>query len=429
MGNIQKFINLRRCMKNQWLKTSQLEELQFKMLKSILNHSYKNIPLYHQKFKEAGLYPADIKSLDDMKKIPITTKQDIKDHYPQGTIARGVDTTKCWKPHTSGSTGKPLTMVYCSRDEDYQKAIALRPNLACGQKVRDKWAVITASYQAKPKKWFQKLRIFAPEYISLFDEVNQQISFLEKFNPKILDGYATSIFLLAKKLQDQDHPKINPKIIFVTAEMLMENMRKTIESTFQQKIYDQFGCVELGRTAWECPEHSGYHMDMDSVFMEFIKNGEEVSPGERGEIIYTGLYNYTMPLIRYSIGDVAIPSDEKCNCGRGLKLMESVEGRKDSFIQTPSGKIYSPIIWTIILRPFSQINQFRVTQEKIDHITIEIAKTKDFTDETLTAVKERIDQYLGQEDVHFEFVLVDEISRKGNKKLKSVESKLKIKLN
>ncbi len=211
--------------------------------------------------------------------------------------------------------------------------------------------------------------------------------------------------------------------------MLMENMRKTIESTFQQKIYDQFGCVELGRTAWECPEHSGYHMDMDSVFMEFIKNGEEVSPGERGEIIYTGLYNYTMPLIRYSIGDVAIPSDEKCNCGRGLKLMESVEGRKDSFIQTPSGKIYSPIIWTIILRPFSQINQFKVTQEKIDHITIEIAKTKDFTDETLTAVKERIDQYLGQEDVHFEFVLVDEISRKGNKKLKSVESKLKIKLN
>ena len=151
MGNIQKFINLRRCMKNQWLPTSELEKLQFKMLKSILTHSYKNIPLYHQKFKSAGIYPDDIKSLEDIKKIPITTKQDIKDHYPNGTIARGVDTSKCWKPHTSGSTGKPLTMVYCTKDEDYQKAVALRPNLACGQKVRDKWAVITASYQAKPK--------------------------------------------------------------------------------------------------------------------------------------------------------------------------------------------------------------------------------------------------------------------------------------
>ena len=109
--------------------------------------------------------------------------------------------------------------------------------------------------------------------------------------------------------------------------------------------------------------------------------------------------------------------------------MENIEGRKDSFIQTPTGKIYSPIIWTIILRPFSQINQFKVTQEKIDHIVIEITKTKDFTNETLTAVKERIDQYLGQEDIHFQFEIVDEISRKGNKKLKSVESKINIKWN
>ncbi len=416
-------------MQNQWLDRSEIEKLQFKMLKNILNHSYKNIPLYHQKFKSVGLYPDDIKSLEDIKKIPITTKQEIKDNYPQNTISRGVDISKCWKPHTSGSTGKPLTMVYCSKDEDYQKAIALRPNLSCGQKIRDKWAVITASYQAKPKKWFQRLRIFAPEYISLFEDVNKQVSFLNKYNPDVLDGYATSIYLLAKELNNQDNININPRVIFVTAEMLMEKMRKTIESTFDQKIFDQFGCVELGRTAWECPEHDGYHIDMDSVLMEFLNDGEEVSAGEQGEIFYTGLYNYTLPLIRYSIGDIAIPSDENCNCGRGLRLIERIEGRKDSFIQTPTGKIFSPIIWTIILRPFTQINEFKVSQEKIDHIKIQIVKTDDFIDETLLLVKERINEYLGNENIYFEFELVDEISRNGNLKLKSVESKINIRWN
>lgn len=270
MSNIRKLWYLHKVMKQQWLKTSELEEIQRKMLRGIIKHAYENVPLYHRKFRSVGVMPDDIKTIDDLKKIPITTKQELRDNFPDGVVARGVDINKCWTSHTSGSTGIPLTVAYGEKDEDYEKAIALRPNLSCGQKIRDKWVNITSPSHIVSKKWFQRLRIFAPESISLFVDVNEQISFLEKFKPTVLDGYASSIFLLAKKIEKTENDKIHPKIIFTTAELLTDDMRKYIESVFGVKVYDQFGCVELARTAWECPEHCGYHIDIDAVVTEFL---------------------------------------------------------------------------------------------------------------------------------------------------------------
>jgi len=412
-------------MKQQWLKTSELEEIQRKMLRGIIKHAYDNVPLYHQKFKSVGIRPEDIKTVEDLQKIPLTTKQELRDGFPKGVVAKGVDINKCWVSHTSGSTGIPLTVVYGEKDEDYEKAIALRPNLSCGQKIRDKWAVITSADHIVTKKWFQKFRVFAPEYISLFADINEQISILEKFNPDVLDGYASSIYLLAKEIKETGNNKIHPKIIYSTAELLDEKMRKSINSVFGVEMYDQFGCVELARTAWECSEHRGYHIDMDAVVMEFLNDGESVASGERGEIVYTGLYNYSMPIIRYAVGDIGIPSDEKCPCGRGLPLMKVVEGRKDAFVQVPSGRIFSPITWTILLRPFSEIDQFKVIQEKISLLKVQIVKGKGFSEETINQVKINIKNTLGEE-VNVEIELVDEIPKDKSGKVRAVVSKVGI---
>ncbi|KAF5436481.1 phenylacetate-CoA ligase [Candidatus Methanophagaceae archaeon] len=415
---------LHRVMKQQWLKASELEEIQQKMLRGIIKHAYDNVPLYHQKFRSVGVMPDDIKTVRDLEKIPITTKQELRDKFPDSVIARGVDINKCWNTRTSGSTGVPLTVVWDKRAEDYEKAIALRPNLSCGQKVRDKWVVITSQDHIVTKKWFQKLRIFAPEYMSLFDEVKKQISILEKFSPDILDGYSSSLYLLAKEIKETGNSKIHPRIIFSTSELLDEETRRYIKSVFGVEVYDQFGCVELARTAWECPEHCGYHIDIDAVVMEFLRDGDAVASGERGEIVYTGLYNYSMPLIRYAVGDIGIPSDEKCPCGRGLPLMEVVEGRKDAFVQVPGGKIYSPIIWTILLRPFPEIAQFKVIQERKDLIIVQIIRDENFSQETVNRVKKSINTVLG-EDVYIEVEIVDNIPREGGK-VRSAVSKVRI---
>ena len=427
MSNPRKLWYLHKVMKQQWLKTTELEEIQQKMLRGIIKHAYENVPFYHRKFRAAGIKPEDIKTVDDLQKIPITTKQELRDNFP-GTIAKGVDLNKCDVSKTSGSTGIPLTVYYSEKDDDYEKAIALRPNLSCGQKIRDKWIVITSPDHIAPKKWFQKLRIFAPEFISLLGNVKEQISILEKFQPEVLDGYASSIYLLAKEIKETGNDKIHTKLIFTTAELLTSDIRKYIESVFGVKVYDQFGCVELARTAWECPEHRGYHIDMDAVVMEFIKDGEQVASGERGEIVYTGLYQHAMPFIRYAVGDIGIPSDEKCPCGRGLPLMKVLEGRTDAFVQVLDGRVFSPIIWTILLKPFLEIAQFKVIQEKIDLIKVQIVKGKGFSQETIDLVKKDIRNVLG-EDMHVETELVDEIPRERSGKVRSVVSKVKINWN
>jgi len=425
LSHLRKAWNLYHLMKSQWQPYEELSDLQNKKLRTIIRHAYRNVSFYRQKFNSAGVSPEDIKTVEDLPKLPITTKQEVKENFPDRIVAKDVDISKCWLPHTSGSTGMPLKVAYDEAAEDFQKAVALRPNLSCGQKPWDKWADITSPDRIHNKKWFQKLGIFNPVGISLFLEPEEQISALEKIKPGIIDGYSSSIYLLAKALQESGSDKIHPRGIYGTAELLTNEMREDINSTFGVEMYDQFGCVELGRTAWECPAHSGYHIDMEAVVMEFIRDGVQVPPGERGEIVYTSLYNYAMPLIRYAIGDIGVPSARECPCGRGLPLMERVEGRADAFIQVPGGRIFSPIIWTILLRRFLEIARFRVTQEKIDKIRIQIEPKGTFSQSIIEGVTKRVLDTLGGE-VHIEIEPVDVIPRDNSGKVRSVVSKIEI---
>lgn len=430
MSNIRKLWNLHKLMRSQWWSYEELKELQDKKLRAIVKYAYETIPLYHEKLKNAGVRPEAIKTVEDLVKLPYTTKAEIHANFPDKVIAPQVDINKCWTPRTSGSTGIPLTVVYDEAAEDFEKATALRPNLCCGQGLFDKWIVLTSPHHIKDKKrWFQEFGLFNPISISMFSDFKEQISKIEQIKPDIIDGYSSAIYLLAQEVK-KSHTDINPRIVFGTAEFLTEEMRDVINSVFGVEIFDQFGGVEMGRTAWECPEHAGYHIDMDAVVMEFIKDGEQVASGERGEIVYTNLYNYTMPIIRYRIEDVGIPADEKCPCGRGLPLMKLVEGRKDSFIKTPNGRIYPQMTFWSIMRMFSEsdkIINFKVIQEKIDVIKIQIVPGRGFTQETINQLKSDIKNVLGEE-VHIEVEPVDEIPREAGK-VRSVVSKIKIDWN
>lgn len=403
----------------------ELEEIQKRMLKAMIKHAYENVPFYHQKFRAAGVKPEDIREVKDLTKLPFTTKQEIRDNFPDKVLARGVNLSKCVTGTTTGSSGMPLTVACSVRDDDYEKALALRPNLSCGQKPWSRWAIITQPEHIKPKKWFQHFKIFAPEYIPLWLDTKEQLSILEKLNPEVIDGRAYTLKLLAKEIKESGNDKIRPKLIFSTAELLDDATRSYIESVFGVKVYDQFGCAEVNRTAWECSMRVGYHIDVDGVVMEFLKDGELVAPGERGEIVYTGLWTYAMPFIRYRIGDVGIPSDEQCPCGIGLPLMKVAEGRKDEFVQTPGGKLLPPITWTVIMRDVPGIAEYQIIQEKIDKIRVKIVKGKNFSQETIKRVETDIN-IVFKEAVQIQVDLVDEIYRDKLEKHRSVISKVKV---
>jgi len=425
VGAINKLRLLYQVRKNQWLKTSELEELQAKKLRAIIKHAYENTEFYHRKFKDAGVRPDDIKTAEDLKKLPFTTKEELREHSTGSMLARGVDLKRCLITETSGSTGIPTKIVYDEAADDFSKAINLRSYTENGLCLRSKWAVFKDLHHFQKQQWFQKLGIFSPLQLSVFDTTDKQVSILREFKPDVLDGYTSSIRLLAKAVEENGSEDIKPKAVFGTSEILDDEMRRYINSVFDVEMIDLFGCVELNRTAWECGEHVGYHIDIDAVIMEFVREGEIVSAGERGEIVYTGLYNYAMPLIRYAIEDIGVPSSEQCPCGRGLPLMKLIEGRSDSFMQVPDGRIFSPIIWTVIMRRVPGIGQFKAIQERKDLIRILLVRDDKFTQRTIDQTEHDIREVMGEE-VNVKVELVDEIPKEKSGKIRAAVSKVNI---
>jgi len=182
--------------------------------------------------------------------------------------------------------------------------------------------------------------------------------------------------------------------------------------------------MEFGTFAWECQEHNGYHMDIESLVVEFVKNGENASPEEKGDIVVTGLFNFTMPLIRYAIGDAGSYSLEQCSCGRGLPLMKIIEGRVDDFLVLPSGTVISPRNINF-LENVKGILEYRIIQKKLDTILIQIRKGTEFSENTISQTKDEIRNGCLNEDITIDVEIVDEISRDKSGKTRAVVSELK----
>jgi phenylacetate-CoA ligase len=226
--------------------------------------------------------------------------------------------------------------------------------------------------------------------------VDSQISILQKWRPDILDGYSSSLAILAKEVNERGVKSIKPRFVIGGAELIDNVSRGLVEESFSAPFYDQYSSVELERMSWQCREKRGYHIDADAMILQFLdRSGEEVSIGERGEIVCTSLFNMAMPLIRYAIGDVGIQSDESCVCGRTLPLMKVVEGRKDSLLLFPDGRVVTPRTFTIAMNEFKSyryIDQFRLIQKKLDLLEVEIKITNDCSQASI--VRDELLSYL-----------------------------------
>jgi len=424
---VRKTYHLIQANKNQWKTYDELRNIQIKKLKKIIHHAYHNVSFYHDLFKKNNLLPSDIKTIDDLNKIPIVSKEDICANYPKNVIAKNVNfsTCKIWK--TSGSTGLPMKTAYDQKADDFAKAIISRSYIENGLKYFDRWCVLGPPdyILEKPRSFFitQKMGFLSPFYVSIFDDMDKKISMIKRFNPRVLDSLSTDLFLLAKYIEEHDIEGINPEVVTTNGEILTDAMRKYINRVFNVELSDLYGCYEFRRTGLECPNHEGYHIDVDSVITQFIEDDEEVSSGEQGKIVFTGLYNYAMPLIRYNIEDVGIPSDIKCSCGRGLPLMKILEGKLMDFLVAPDGTMISPYTVKInITGTVPGIQLCRIIQYSKENIKMLIVKNKEYTDGSTILIKNIFEKFLGNEvNVSIEFV--EEIERVG-RKYKFLESKI-----
>jgi len=410
----------------------RLSKFQNQKVREIVNYAYRHVPFYHRKFRQLGLRPEDIKGVEDLKKLPIIRRKELQKNAGE-LISDEFNIDKLKKVSTSGSTGKPL-FTYLTKSEDaFRKAKLLRANIVCGQKPRDKWVVITApQHEAEPLKLQRLLGIYAPIPVSVFESASEQLSKIERIRPDVLDGYSSSLLLLAKEAEKSGVDTIRPKVVIGGAELIDRSSKKYLEKVFQAPFYDEYACVELERLAWQCEERNQYHIDADSIVMEFVdEDGEEVAPGETGEIVCTSLFNYAMPFIRYAIGDLGKASEEEnCPCGRTFPLMKVIEGRKDSLIFLPDGRVLSPLAigWIMEFYKYYQyIDQYRVVQRKIDFFKFIIKKKNSIDEEVMKAeliAHLRRMLKLGASDVEFEVEFVDNIPLDRSGKLRKVISEI-----
>jgi phenylacetate-CoA ligase len=436
MTNLLRILHyLSQAMRRLHWTENRLRQYQEKKLRSVINYAYHNVPFYHRKMKENKLSPDSIRRLEDLSKLPLIRKDEMRRHARDDLISRECPVEGLKVVRTSGSTGKPFFVYLNDKEDAWRKAIYIRANVSCGQRPRDKWVVISAPHHFSEITNLQRrFGVFARQGISIFLDAEQQLKILQAVNPDILDGYSNTIARLGRLIERTGIRGIRPKIVFGTAELIDPSSQANIEKAFGAPFYDQFGCAELDRTGWQCPVKNGYHMDVDSVITELVdKEGNNVASGEQGEVVYTSLFNYSMPIIRYAIGDIAIARADKCSCGRILPLMKVVEGRKDAFITFPDGRQISPRLMTVALLSFEdyeKIEQFRIVQRKKEKLDIYLRlKTTTDTRSLSNNLTRHFQKLLKvqSDEVQFEISFVDEIptfSRDSIGKLQAVFSEV-----
>jgi phenylacetate-CoA ligase len=415
---------------NQWKSYEELKEEQEKQLRVMINFAYKNVPYYHKLFDDLELNPDDIKSVEDLEKLPILTKEIIKQNWGDFKPIN-LNKMKYYNDATGGSTGIPFKYRLYKFDRFLGGAMLYKGWGYGRYELGDKMVFLAgASLDVGTKSYLAKRAHEVARNIkklSAFDmgeeEMKQYVNIINSFKPKLLRGYASSIYFFSKWIEENNIAIHQPSAVFTTAEKLYLNMREKIGDVFNCDVYDAYGLNDGGLGAYECSEHSGLHIDTERSIMEVVdKDGNQLENGE-GEILATSLYNYAMPFIRYDTGDLGHIIEDVCGCGRWYKLLKELVGRSVDVLITPEGKNVHGWFFLYIFWEYCKgVKEYQVVQEKLNEIVIKIVPEEDFDEKQLDKIREIV--RTRSEGWNIEFMFVDEIERTGAGKYKFIINEL-----
>ncbi len=416
---------LREFERTQFLSPAELQELQLKRLKALVRHAYEQCPFYRKQFDAAGVAPGDLTSLEDIRAFPVLEKRHIQEHRDD-MVAANWPREDLIPNMTGGSTGTPISF-FASRDRACSRAAAVwRHNRWAGWDIGDKSAWLWGAARDIPPNTLKKrLRnVLIDRKISLntgyITESNLQ-SFhaeLKRFRPKTILAYANSAALMARYLKSKQLPAYQPHSIIATAEVLEPSARALIEEVFGCRVFNRYGCREVSVLASECSEHSGLHVTAEGLHVEVMCGERAARPGELGTILVTDLLNLAMPLVRYRIGDMAVPASMACRCGRGLPLLDRVEGRVTDFLVGTDGRLVSGAALTVLVvakRP--ALGQVQIWQDRPGQVLFKIARPgrTPVTPEERKFIEAQTCLYLG-DDAHVDYDYVDALPNEASGK-------------
>ncbi len=375
--------------KMELMERKELEELQLQRLKSVVEKVYKNVPFYESKFKQAGITPQDIKSLNDLAKLPTTKKQDLRDNYPFGLFA--VPLEEVVRVHaSSGTTGKPTVVGYTAKDIETWSDLMARDFVMVGVKKGDIFqnAVNYGFFTGGLGVHYGIERMGAMAVPSGVGNTERQLEIMMDFGVTVLHctpSYALYLAETAKAKGVVDRLKLS--IGCFGAEPWSDESRKELEETLHIKAYDSYGLSEMmgPGVAFECQEQNGLHIWEDHFLIEILdKNEQPCAPGEPGELVVTSLTKEAMPLIRYHTGDVTYIMEEKCGCGRTSRKLHRFLGRADDMLIVRGINVFPSQIEDVLVSIPEIGNYFQVVVDRKKHGLDEISIQVELKDEAFT---------------------------------------------
>lgn len=409
--------------------SEQLQAYQFERLKKLLVHAGSQVPYYRDLFKACGFQPETFENIQQLEILPPLTKEIIAEQG-QRMLSRDAEQRGIFRNGTGGATGSPLVFYQDQSFQDYQRVATWMSDMAAGWQMGDSIARFWGAHNDVENniktavKRFEN-RLLNEHWYNAFDLTEESMAQYHREllhqKPDIIIAYASSIYLFALFLElNKIQPAYPLKSIITSAEVLRPDMREVIERVFKVRVFDRYGSRDAGLVGYECEKHNGLHVNMQNLYLECI--GQDIE-GQPGVALITLFENYTMPFIRYQIGDLLVMDDQLCTCGRTAPLIKRVAGRIQDVIILPSGKFVVGEFITHMFVGADGIKSFQFVQESLDEFVMYVVKGEDYDENVLEGVRQNILQILGS-GINLKTVFVDEVPLTSSGKLRSVISKV-----
>jgi phenylacetate-coenzyme A ligase PaaK-like adenylate-forming protein len=393
---------------SQWLPRAKLQEVQLAKLQRLLQHAYIHVPYYRQAMIKAGLRPEDVQSLDDLTRMPLLEKHDVRKRLHFELFADNHRKRDMHRIATSGSTGEPF-VTYADRHQlEMRFATTLRALEWTGWRFGDPqvrlWHQTLGMTRLQVLRerldaWLLR-RMFIPAFEMNRSNLETLVDRIRKHNPVLIDGYAESLNFLAAYVRGGGSPGFSPKAVMSSAQALPDSVRTVIEDGLSTTVYDKYGAREFSGIAYQCGASLDHHVMDESYIVELLVGGNPAAPGEVGEVVITDLNNFSVPLIRYRIGDLATASDntDPCPCGRELSRIGSIQGRTQAIVHCGNGTWLPGTFFHHFFKDHDYaIRSFQVHQSSKDAFTLRIVKNDQFSEDAFRRILDELRQYVGRE--------------------------------
>lgn len=423
------FINLKDSRIRNTLTATDLKTLKENKFKKLIEHAIKYSPYY----KEV-LETININTIDDLSKIPILTKTILSNKSGDIKSTRVEDLKSLKKNSTSGSTGAATHFFSDVRDKREARAVRgdeFVPNFKFLDRQLIFWGAERDVISKKSLSYFFNKYIVGKKIVSTYHltskDIDSYIEQINNFRPSTIVGYPSALHFMALEVQKRNLLlKHRPNGIISAGETLQLHQKEVIEKVFKTKIYNRYGCREVGHIANECNKHDGLHYSADDLVIEVIDNdGQICKEGVIGNLLITDLNNYAFPMIRYNIGDLgAIATYSDCGCGSTLPKLKTVAGRSFDIIHGLNGNKVSGTFWTLTFRNrVKGVEAFQIKQFLNYKIIINVKTNEHFNQQEADNIKQLVCDKLGAK-IEVEIIEVQDFEYTHTGKFKWITSQL-----